>query len=141
MEKPRNVPIQRNASGQSLYGALPPTPRAAMDESSRAQLELLGLDECLRRAEAATTSLAERRRLQERYIAAHSIMAAVPDADELAFLHSGLCQTYLPHARLPSNQAVWTRSSGRFSLIVQPGLVDDRPRTLRSYGRNWVMAV
>jgi hypothetical protein len=102
-----------------------------MDESSRAQLELLGLDECLRRAEAAATSPAERRRLQGRYITAHSIMAAVPDADELAFLHSGLCQTYLPHARLPSNQAVWTRSSGRFSLIVQPGLVDDRPRTLR----------
>src|SRR3712207_636558 len=78
-----------------------------------------------------TTLFRSRRRLQGRYIAAHSIMAAVPDADELAFLHSGLCQTYLPHARLPSNQAVWTRSSGRFSLIVQPGLVDDRPRMLR----------
>jgi hypothetical protein len=102
-----------------------------MNESPGAQLELLGLDECLRRAEAAAATPAERRRLQGRFRAAHSIMAAVPDADELAFLHSGLCQTYLPHARLASNQAVWTRSSGRFSLIVQPGLMDDRPLLLR----------
>lgn len=97
-----------------------------MSESPRAQLELLGIDECLRRAEAAAATPAERHRLQERYITAHSIMAAVPDIDELAFLHSGLCQTYLPHARPSSNQTIWTRSSGRFSLIVQPGLIDDR---------------
>ncbi len=123
--------ISRNVLRHSFYGGLTPGPRAAMNEPPRGQLELLGLDECLHRAEAAGATPAERRRLQGRYIAAHSIMSAVPDADELAFLHSGLCQTYLPHARLPSNQAVWTRSSGRFSLIVQPGLIDDRPHLVR----------
>lgn len=102
-----------------------------MNEAPKGQLELLGLDECLRRTAAGGATPAERRKLHDRYVAAHSIMTTVPEADELAFLHSGLCQTYLPHARLPSNQTVWTRSSGRFSLVVQPGLLDDRPPLLR----------
>jgi hypothetical protein len=99
--------------------------------STRQQLELLGLDGCLRRAEAEGATEAERARLRDRYEAAHGIMASLPDTDELAFLHSGLCQTYLPHSRPKSNRAIWRRSAGDLTLIVQPGVIDATPAHLR----------
>ena len=43
--------------------------------------------------------------------------------DDLAFSHSGLCQTCLPHARPDSNDLIWERSSGRFHLMVSPGVM------------------
>src|SRR3954465_4947223 len=90
--------------------------QAMMVSSTRQQLELLGLDECLRRAEAEGATTAERLRLRDRYETAHGIMSALPEADELAFLHSGLCQTYLPHSRPASNRAIWRRSAGDLTL-------------------------
>ena len=95
----------------------------------REQLELLGLEECLRRADSAGATDGERRRLRQRIEAAHQLMTDLPGRDDLAFLHSGLCQTYLPHSRLSQDWEIWRRSSGRSSLMVQPGLIDDTPST------------
>jgi hypothetical protein len=63
------------------------------------------------------------------------ILGRLPDADELAYLHSGLCQTYLPHSRPKRDDAIWSRNSGRFTLMVTPGAVDstvERPLEERS---------
>jgi hypothetical protein len=100
-------------------------------ESPREQLELLGLDEALRRADAAGATPGERRRLRGRLEAAHEVLAATPTPDELAFLHSGLCQTFLPHARPASDDAIWRRRAGRFTLLVSPGALDDGTRATR----------
>jgi hypothetical protein len=54
----------------------------------REQLELLGLDEALRRADAAGATPGERKRLRGRLEAAHEMLAALPTPDELAFLGS-----------------------------------------------------
>lgn len=93
--------------------------------SIASQLTLNGLDETLRRAQAGAVSPAERRRMTRRVEATHDIMSALPTADELSFYHSGMCQTTLPHSRPEHNHAVWRRTSGRFSLMVTPGVVDD----------------
>jgi hypothetical protein len=58
-------------------------------------------------------------------------MSSLPEPDEMAFLHSGLCQTYLPHSRPASNRAIWRRSAGDLTLIVQPGVIDATPLHLR----------
>lgn len=95
------------------------------------QLELYGLDETRRRVVAEGATGRERERLLQRVDVTHSLMTELPGADDLSFLHSGLCQTCLPHSRPASNIAVWRRSSGRFSLIVSPGVVDDAPPAAR----------
>lgn len=97
----------------------------------REQLELHGLEECLRRADSEGATEGERRRLRQRVEAAHQVMSDLPGGDERAYLHSGLCQTFLPHSRLTENWELWRRNSGRFTLIVQPGLIDDTPLHLR----------
>src|ERR671938_947510 len=99
--------------------------------SPRRQLELLGLEEALRRADAAGATPGERRRLRGRLEAAHGVLTALPTPDELAFLHSGLCQTFLPHARPASDDAIWRRRAGRFTLLVSPGVMDDGRRVAR----------
>jgi hypothetical protein len=99
--------------------------------SPREQLELLGLDEALRRADAAGATPGERRRLRGRIEAAHEVLIAPPTPEELAFLHSGLCQTFLPHARPASDDAIWRRRAGRFTLLVSPGALDDGTRATR----------
>jgi len=53
------------------------------------------------------------------------MLSALPAAEDLAFLHSGLAQTCLPHSRPADDRGVWRRQSGRFSLLVQPGVIDD----------------
>jgi hypothetical protein len=90
----------------------------------RDQLEMFGLDGARRLAEAAGASPRERDRLVRRVETAHEIMAAIPNGDELSFLHSGLCQTGLPHSRPTDNRAPWARRSGRLSLTVLPGVLD-----------------
>jgi hypothetical protein len=95
------------------------------------QLEIFGLDGATRLAIAGGGTRAEKNRLLRRVEVTHELLSALPTADDLAFLHSGLCQTCLPHSRPSSNQAVWTRSSGRFSLMVTPGIMDDRPVAAR----------
>jgi hypothetical protein len=89
-----------------------------------AQLEMFGLDGARRLAENATTSARERSRMLRRIDVAHELMSELPANEDLSFLHSGLCQTCLPHSRPADNNAVWHRRSGRFSLIVQAGMID-----------------
>ena len=85
------------------------------------QLMLFGADE-LRRVAAAIPDLNERRRELDRIEAASAALSE-PAEDDLAFSHSGLCQTCLPHARPATNDLIWQRSSGRFHLMVSPGVV------------------
>ncbi|WP_380070564.1 replication protein RepA [Dankookia sp. GCM10030260] len=82
---------------------------------------LFGADE-LRRAAAAIADPNERRRELDRIEAASAALSE-PAEDDLAFSHSGLCQTCLPHARPATNDLIWQRNSGRFHLMVSPGVV------------------
>src|SRR5215467_6480261 len=88
-----------------------------------AQLELLGLDETRRRV-VQGCSPAERRKMLKRVETMHEVMSALPASDELSFLHSGLCQTCLPHNRPEQNSMIWRRTAGRFSLMISPGVMD-----------------
>lgn len=97
------------------------------------QLELLGLEGTKRVAMAAGATLAEKSRIARRLETTHEMLATLPTADDLAFLHSGLAQTCLPHSRPADDKALWCRQSGRFSLIVQPGVIDDG-RVVRHVG-------
>ena len=87
------------------------------------QLEIDGLSEAKRRVETSPTSGGVRTRILNRIDTTHDLLTALPTTDDLLFNHSGLCQTFLPHSRLSSNQAVWKRESGRFILMVQPGVL------------------
>lgn len=91
----------------------------------RHQLELLGLEESLRRAEASGATPTQRGKLRRRVELAHELCSALPGPEDLAYLHSGLCQTHLPRSRPVRNRDVWVRQSGRFRLVIQPGLVVD----------------
>jgi hypothetical protein len=93
-----------------------------MDNITR-QLEIFGLDETRRQAAASTTSRTELARLHRRIDTTHNILSALPENDDLSFLHSGLCQTALPHSRPAENHAPWRRTSGRFTLSINPGTV------------------
>lgn len=89
------------------------------------QLELLGLEAAKRQAMAEGATRAEKNRIAKRVEMTHEMLSAMPSAEDLAFLHSGLAQTCLPHSKLPDDQEVWRRQSGRFSLVVEPGRIDD----------------
>jgi hypothetical protein len=56
---------------------------------------------------------------------AHEIRSSLPDMEDLSFLHSGLAQTCLPHSRPDLDSEAWTRTSGKFSLMISPGLIMD----------------
>src|SRR3954468_11046416 len=96
--------------------------------SPRQQLELVGLQESLRLAEAEGATPAERRRLRERLEVAHQLLIDLPAMDDIAFLHSGLCQTYLPHTRPKESDSVCRREAARFPLSLAPGVLDERRR-------------
>lgn len=98
----------------------------------RYQLEMHGLEQALRVADAAGSTPGERRKLRERLEVAHQLLIDLPSPDDIAFLHSGLCQTYLPHSRPKENHTVWRRESGRFTLIVTPGVLDERRREIQN---------
>ena len=89
------------------------------------QLEIFGVSEVMRRIEIESVREADRRRMMRRVEVTHDMMSELPLAEDLSFLHSGLCQTCLPHSRPADDRDVWRRSSGRFSLIVTPGVVED----------------
>lgn len=98
------------------------------------QLELFGLEECLRRADAESATRAERLQARRRIEVAHQILTSLPSSDELAFLHAGMCQMHLPRMRPASNRSPWIKTSGRMRLVIQPGLIvpdygDDVPAT------------
>jgi hypothetical protein len=106
--------------------------------SIRDQLELLGFDEAARQAEAAGATPAERARLRRRLEAAQEIMTVPPGPDDLGFLHSGLCQTHLPRARPESDREPWVRASGRFRLVITPGVVTEDAEGRRLAPASWV---
>lgn len=97
-------------------------------KSYRKQLELVGFDEALRRATSEAQTPQQAKVLQKRVEKAFEILTEDPQDAEMAFLHSGLCQTCLPHSRPANNHDVWTRSSGRFTLMVQPGVFRSEAR-------------
>ena len=90
-------------------------------EDVRTQLELVGLDQALRMADAAGATPAERARLRRRAEIAAEIMSEPPGADELGFIDAGLCRCYLPRTRPVRNSDAWARRAGRFRLVVEPG--------------------
>lgn len=93
------------------------------------QLEMFGLEECVRRArlENSDKPAREVKRIIQTIQAAHSLLSE-PTEDYLTFLHSGLCQAGLPHRRPDDDSAIWHRSNGRFHLMVSPGQIID-PKT------------
>jgi hypothetical protein len=93
------------------------------------QLRLFGAEE-LTRAARAIPDAAERKRELARIEVAQTVMGEFSEED-LAFSHSGLCQTCLPHARPSSNDDIWQRQSGRFHLMVTPGVVLRDGRAVR----------
>jgi Plasmid encoded RepA protein len=95
------------------------------------QLQLWGVEGAQARAEALGATKGERKKLKERLNVAHGMLSALPSAEDLSFLHSGLCQIGLPHSRPPSNQTIWARRSGRLSLLIKPGVYDNRAPTSR----------
>lgn len=88
------------------------------------QLSMLGLGATLESANGATPAVRTRR--QRAVTRVHDLMSDLPESEEIGFLHSGLCQTFLPHARPDSNFQHWTREAGRFTLVVAPGYLPDR---------------
>jgi hypothetical protein len=88
------------------------------------QLEMFGVERTRALIEETDTSARERSRLLRRVDVTHEIMSELPGSEDLSFLHSGLCQTCLPHSRPAENHALWFRRSGRFSLTIQPGTFD-----------------
>ena len=87
------------------------------------QLEMLGLNETRRRAAAGAADERERQRALREVDLAHEMLSTMPAAADLGFLHSGLCQTSLPHSKPNSNHAIWRRTSGRFTLSITPGSI------------------
>ena len=87
------------------------------------QLELVGLDETKRQIVAFSATKRERERLSRLAETTHKILSALPEAEDLSFLHSGLCQTSLPHSRPLHNHSIWRRTSGKFTLSISPGAI------------------
>lgn len=98
------------------------------------QLELVGLEETKRQVTAFVPSQRERNRLIKRIETTHEIMSALPEGEDLSFLHSGLCQTCLPHSRPTQNHTVWRRTSGRFTLSIEPGTLSRAGASARDDG-------
>jgi hypothetical protein len=98
--------------------------RSMNPDTPRAQLELIGLERSLELVEATSSTAAVARRRQRDLETISDILGRLPEADERAYLHSGLCQTYLPHSRPHRDDTIWSRNSGRFTLMVTPGAVD-----------------
>src|SRR6202171_5190078 len=110
--------------------------RAIQDQASeltiRDQLEMFGLDATRNFAAATARTERQRARAIERVEVTHDIASSLPTGDDLHFQHAGLCQTFLPARRPASNQSVWRRTAGKFTLIVTPGVMDESDPTRRS---------
>ena len=104
----------------------------ASEPTIRDQLEMFGLDATRRLAAASATTELQRKRAIERVDVTHDIASSLPTGDDLHFQHAGLCQTFLPARRPVSNQSVWRRTAGKFTLIVTPGVMDGSYPNTRS---------
>lgn len=98
------------------------------------QLELLGLDETIRQATTGLTSPRQRSQTARKIMTVHEIRSSLPKLDELSFLHSGLAQTCLPHSKPDNDAELWMRSSGKFSLIISPGVLSELDGKARYVG-------
>jgi hypothetical protein len=108
--------------------------RMDANPSEREQLELIGLAETKRAVQLQARSISASTRATNRVEQAHDLLSAPPTRDDLGFSHSGFCQVFLPHAKPKSNHAYWRRESGRFLLMVTPGVFDDRATAPRKPG-------
>lgn len=95
------------------------------DLTIRDQLEMFGLEATKEFATLNAHSERQRSRAVGRVESIHDIASSLPTGEDLHFQHAGLCQTFLPHRRLASNQSIWRRSAGKFTLIVTPGVMDE----------------
>ncbi len=93
--------------------------------SLKNQLEIFGVQEVIRRAELEPVPSIQKLRAIRRIETMHEMMTELPGTEDLSFLHSGFCQTCLPHSRPADDSHVWRRTAGRFSLIVSPGFIED----------------
>ena len=93
-------------------------------EEIHRQLALWGSETLILKAQAIPNP-AERRREIRLIEHATAVMGELTE-DDLSFVHSGLCQTALPHQRLASNDEIWQRSSGRFHLMISPGVIRNK---------------
>ena len=95
------------------------------DLTIRDQLDMFGLEATRNFAALNANSERQRARAVARVETIHDIASSLPTGEDLHFQHAGLCQTFLPHRRLASNQSIWRRSAGKFTLIVTPGVLDE----------------
>ncbi len=86
------------------------------------RLGLIDYETARRHAERAPTG-AVRARALRLVDTTHELLSQLPAPEDLTFNHSGLCQTTLPHTRPATNSMVWKRQSGRFTLMVRPGVI------------------
>lgn len=84
------------------------------------QLKLFGPERVIELAEKEGAP-----RAQIESIRAAASLIHPPGDHDLNFLHSGLCQTALPHSRPANNAQPWTRRSGALKLIVTPGVASN----------------
>jgi hypothetical protein len=109
----------------------------AVEPKLHHQLELIGLDEARRVAEAAPNRASATRALAL-IESAHGLKSEMPSTADLAFQHAGLCQTCLPHRNLKSNSAVWKRKSGYFTLYIRPGVETEEASASSTTGEDYV---
>ena len=95
------------------------------------QLQLDGLMETRRAIEAGPDTERRKQKKLDRVETTHNLLSALPEPEDLGFLHSGLCQTFLPHSRPPPDTQYWRRQSGKFTLIIRPGIIDTSAPTSR----------
>jgi hypothetical protein len=100
-------------------------------------LGLIGYEEARRQAELLPFK-AVRARALNRVETLHDLLSELPTGEDLTFNHSGLCQTSLPHARPASNTTVWKRQSGRFTLMIRPGVMSGVASTV-SHARDKIL--
>ena len=100
-------------------------------------LGLIGYEEARRQAELLPFK-AVRARALNRVETLHDLLSELPTGEDLTFNHSGLCQTSLPHARPISNTTVWKRQSGRFTLMIRPGVMSGVASTV-SHARDKIL--
>lgn len=73
--------------------------------SLKDQLEIFGVQEVIRRAEMEPLPPPQKRRTVRRIETLHEMLTELPGSEDLSFLHSGFCQTCLPHSRLTDDFA------------------------------------
>jgi len=95
------------------------------------QLEIFGLEETKRLASATLVSKRQRDRMARRIDTTHDIMSSLPEGEDLSFLHSGLCQTCLPH------RDGWVNSDRSLTRIIHR-TARNRPRPPNTWARDFI---